>query len=58
MDKVQIRHEHFEDGTNETVITGGDKADAIFALILALVPEDVYELETAGVEDEQDFEAA
>lgn len=57
-DKVQIRHEHFEDGTNETTIRGGDQADAIFALIMMLVPEGVYELETVGVEDEPDYEAA
>lgn len=58
MAEIAIRHEHFEDGTNETVIRGGDKADALFALILAFIPEDSYELETVGVEDEQDFEAA
>lgn len=57
-DKVQIRHEHFEDGTNQTTISGGEQADAIFALIMMFVPEDIYELETVGVEDEQDFEAA
>lgn len=55
---VQIRHEHFEDGTNQTTITGGDQADAIFSLIMMFVPEDIYELETVGVEPEQDFEAA
>jgi hypothetical protein len=59
MEKVKIRHEHFEDGTNQTTITGGEEADFIFAFMMTLISEDAYELETVGVEGgEQDIEAA
>lgn len=54
---IKIRHEHFEDGSNQTTITGEYEADNLFALILMLLPEDMYELETIGV-DEQDIAAA
>lgn len=58
-EKVKIVHEHFEDGSNTTEISGGDQADAIFALLMALLPEDIYELTTVGVDSgEQDFSAA
>lgn len=58
-EKVKIRHEHFEDGTNQTTITGGEEADFIFAFLMAMVDPDVYDLETVGVESgEQGFEAA
>lgn len=55
---IKIRHEHFEDGTNQTTITGEFEADNLYALILMLLPEDLYDLETVGVEDEQDIGAA
>jgi len=55
---VKIRHEHFADGTNQTTITGAEEADFIFGLMMTLLDADIYELETVGVEDGADYEAA